>query len=175
MSLVERLSQTLFHQRDLDAGDTPLAFRLVSYTDSTGKQSGKFRTEARLYNPGGAIVAGTALLVNYTGDPSTSPQVVVTATNTPSREVVIAPYAVPATSWGWFCVGGWVDALVEGTTDVAKGDYLKIVQATSANGMIKDSSTVISTGTIAVAGAASTANSENITLVEFLGGKGIIG
>jgi hypothetical protein len=175
MGLLERVTEILIHKRDADAGDTPGATRLVSYTDSSGVQSGKYRREVRLYNgTGGAIVAGTVLLVHYTGAPSTSPQVKVTATNTPTREVVVAPYAVPTATWGWFCCGGWVDALVEGTTAVAAADLLKIVQATGANSFIKDSSTVYSTGTIAVAGAAQAAGGEVITLVELLGGKAII-
>ncbi len=174
MSLLERVSQTLIHRRDSDANDNPLDFRMVQYTDSSGNQSGKFNTQVKLYNPGSAIVKGTVLMVNYTGVPSTSPQVIVTATNTPTREIVVAPAAIATLTWDWFVIGGWCDALIEGTTDVAIGDYLKIVQATSANGFIKDSSTVYSTGTIAVAGVVQTSNAEVLGLVELLGGRAAV-
>lgn len=175
MSIADRIDSSIIPKRDSDANDTPLETRVVHYTDSSGVVSGKRRKEVKMYNGTGApIVKGTVLLVHYTGLPATSPQVVVTATNTPTREVVVAVESVATAAWGWFCMGGWVDAYVNGTTDVAIGDLLKITQATSAIGFIKDSSTTYSTGTIAVAGAVSTLDSDNITLVEFLGGKSII-
>lgn len=174
MSLMERLTPTMAHRADTDAGDSPLMFRMSEYMDSTGGVTGKYRTEVRLYNAGSALVKGQVYLVDYKGTPGTSPRAITPATNTPTREVVVAVEAVPANSWGWFCLGGWVDAMVEGTTAVAIGDYLKVTTGTSTTAFIKDSSTTYSVGTAAVAGAAQGSAGNTLTLVELIGGKSII-
>lgn len=172
--MVARLLDETARPRNPDALDTPLAKRVVEYVDSNGGKTGKLGFQARVYNPGGgALVKGQPYMIAYTGSPATSPGVIAPATSTPARQVVVAAEAIPAASWGWVYYAGWCDALVNGTTDVAVGDYLKITSGTSTTSFIKDGATY-SVNSLACAGAASTADSDNTTLIELLGEKGIV-
>lgn len=171
MGLAARITQTLSRARDSDANDTPLAYEERHYLDSSGNRTGKVGHLVRLYNAtGGVLVLNAVYMVNYSGNPATSPQVIAAAASTPTRELVVAKEAVAIASWGWFCFSGWTDALVEGTTDVAIGDFLKFASATSTTAFIKDGTT-ITASSHAIAGAAQTANSEVATLIELLGDR----
>jgi hypothetical protein len=172
--MIARFLDQTSRGRDTDANDTPLAKRVAHYIDSTGARTGKVGIEVRLYNAtGGALTKNAVYMLNYSGNPATSPQVIACATSTPTRFLVVAKEAVATASWGWFCVAGWTDALVDGTTDVAVGDFLKLTSGTSATAFIKDGTT-ITTSSHAIAGAASTADSANTTLIELFGEKAIV-
>jgi hypothetical protein len=174
MGLIERSVLQTSIARDTDANDTPGATRVAHYLDSTGARTGKWAREMRLYNAtGGALTKNAVYMLNYTGVPSTSPQVIACATSTPTRQLVVAKEAVAIASWGWFAVAGWTDALVDGTTDVAISDFLKLTSGTSATAFIKDGTT-ITTSSHAIAGAASTADSANTTLIELLGDRALV-
>ena len=66
-----------------------------------------------------------------------------------------------------------MDALVEGTTDVAAGDFLKIAQATSTTGYLKDG-TSKTTSSHAIAHAAQTANSNVAAKVYLIGEPALV-
>lgn len=116
------------------------------------------REEVWLYNAyASALPAGHPCLVRYDGDEETNPFVVSGASV--SGTAVVEEYctpvvAVPATSWGWFTIAGYCQALCVGTTDIAKDDYLKLVIGTTG-GLIKDG-TSLSANTVAIARAAHT-------------------
>lgn len=172
--MIARISQALTRARDSDANDTSLAFREQHYIDSSGNRTGKVAMWTRLYNnTGGVLTLNAVYMLNYSGNPATSPQVIAAATSTPTRMLVIAKEAVAIASWGWFAYAGWTDALVDGTTDVAIGDFLKLTSGTSATAFIKDGTT-ITAASHAIAGAASTLDSANTTLIELLGEKATV-
>lgn len=120
---------------------------------------GTLRHEVRLYNAtGGALTSGGFYMVDYGGTTPTAPnpRVVTPATTAIMREFVVALSALADVSYGWFAYAGYVDALVEGTTDVTAGDYLKLVNAQLY--VVKDATT-ISAASMARALAGQTANS----------------
>jgi hypothetical protein len=125
-------------QRDTLSTDRPNQIRIER--DSNGLA----RKEIRLYNAyASTIPVGHPCLVRYDGDEETNPFVVsgASASGTAILEIFCTPQvAVPASSWGWFTIEGYCQALVEGTTDVAKDDFLKLVIATTS-GVIKDTGT----------------------------------
>jgi hypothetical protein len=134
------------------------------------------RVEMRLYNAAATTVLGGWYELAFDGDEETNPKVITIASGAASGAVTGAiQYAVVATevvatgNWSWFVVQGNYSALVEGTTDVAKDDYLKFATGTSTTAPIKDSSTVRSTTSVAIARAAQTANSAVLTDVYIFG------
>lgn len=153
------------------AADAPGSVRTVSYVDSNGAETGDVCKQIRLYNAtGGALTANATYMVDFDGDEETNPKVIACAAVTVDVHVVVAAAATAAASWGWFTYAGYCDALVEGTTDVAKDDYLKIVAATSATSFIKDgTSRTADSGAIAC--AAQAANSSVATKVFLFGDR----
>lgn len=144
-------------QRDTLSLDRPGQIRIER--DAT---TGLARKEVRLYNNyASAIPVGHPCLVRYDGDEETNPFVVsgATASGTVVIEYYCAPQvAVPASSWGWFCIGGNCQVLTVGTTDIAKDDYLKLVIGTTA-GLIKDTGTAPGTAnSVAIAQEANAAD-----------------
>jgi hypothetical protein len=154
-------------QRDTLSTDRPNQIRIER--DSNGLA----RKEIRLYNAyASTIPVGHPCLVRYDGDEETNPFVVsgASASGTAILEIFCTPQvAVPASSWGWFTIEGYCQALVEGTTDVAKDDFLKLVIATTS-GVIKDTATQPGTAnSVGIARAAQTANSAVLTDVYLIG------
>lgn len=115
-------------QRDSTTSDYPCAIRIERNAD------GLARKEIRLYNAyASAIPVGQPCLVRYDGDAITNPYVIsgAAASGTAVSEIVAIPQAaVPASSWAWFAIAGYVSGLVEGTTDVAKDHPLQFCAAT---------------------------------------------
>jgi hypothetical protein len=75
---------------------------------------------------GAAAVAGRVYVVRYNAEGNQNPSIATIAvapTDTPEL-LCVALSATADQTWDWFCVEGFVEALVEGTTDVTKGDYL---------------------------------------------------
>lgn len=136
----------------------------------------------RAYNADGAALAvGKVYELQVSGTDGTDPQVkkFVDGTSLVYRLGVVAVNATPSATWDWFAFKGVVPfALVDGTTDVAVGDCLKI-DTNSAGGvsvMVQDTGngwTSATNQTIAIAMATSTANSANTTKVHLLGGAAL--
>lgn len=152
-------------QRDTLSTDSPCTTRIVR--DAT---TGLPRREVRLYNAvGSALVAGRPYVVRYDGDEETNPNVITPVSGTLQVDrVVIAMEAVATTSWGWFCIEGYCNALVEGTTDVAKDDFLKIKVGTTAVGVIKDG-TALTDRSVGISTAAQAADAVVSTLIFLIG------
>lgn len=151
------------------ANDAPGAIRYFEYVDSNGVNTHEPQIRVRLYNAtGGACVVGASYMVSYDGDEESNPSVIACAAVTPPVWVVFATEATPAASWGWFIIAGYADILVEGTTDVAKDDFLESTPATSATALIKDG-TSKTTGSVAIACAAQAANSAVLTKCYIIG------
>lgn len=144
--------------------------KLGSYTTSAGVETGELREEIYLYNAtAAAIVVGQCVLIEYTGLPGTNPQAIALAAKTAIYyHLAVALEAIADLGKGWFAITGPVDALVEGTTDVAIGDFLKVTAGTSSTGLIKDGTTKTE-DSYAIAHAAQAANSNVLTKVWLIG------
>ena len=174
MPLVEQLHGADVPPPNNEAGTSPLYTKVMSYVDpDTGIASGQQRL-VKLYNgTGGALALGTVCMVNWDGDEETTPTAIALATATPPRDVVVAAEAIADVTYGWFVQEGWVEALVEGTTDVAKDDFLKCTSGTSTTAFIKDGTT-ITAASAAIAAEAQAANSAVLTKVFLMGGESTI-
>lgn len=129
--------------------------------------------EIYAYNAtGGALTVGAAYNFVIDGDEETNPQVIayVDGANTNLRRTVWATEATAATSWGWFAYAGVYDVLVEGTTDVAKDDFLKFDLGVSVTALIKDG-TAETDNSFACACAAQAANSAVLTRCHLIGDR----
>jgi hypothetical protein len=160
-----RIDGHLGNQRDTISETHPGKTRVLR--DSNGLP----REEIWLYNNyASAIPAYQPCLVRYDGDEEKNPFVVsgAAASGTLVVERVVVPQvAVPAASWGWFVIGGNCTCLVEGTSDVAKDDYLRAAAATHG-GLTKDG-TALSHTACGIAREAQAANSAVAILVYLLG------
>lgn len=159
-----------YPSRSTGCDDAPGATRLAYYTTSAGVETKEPQAQVRLINnSGGALVKNQVVLVEYTGLGTTNPGVITVAAKTPNYYAVVATEAVAASAFSWFVFQGYVDALVEGTTDVAAGDFLGLTAATSTTGFLKDSASK-TTKSFAIAHAAQTTNS-NVAAKVFLIGE----
>jgi hypothetical protein len=132
-----------------------------------------------LYNgTGAATVAGKFYTILEDGDEETGPKVIAAdAVATVQRECCVAEAAVASGAFGWFFIEGWCSAYVEGTTDVAKDDYLKIAVGAgptdAAFAAIKDG-TSETQASVAISSAAQATNSGVLTRVRLLGKRAVI-
>jgi hypothetical protein len=152
------------------AEDSPGAIR---YSEYQGAETREPQVQMRLFNDAGeAAVVGGVYLIVPTGVEEENPKVIDVAADTVvAHRVAVAIEAVADQAWGWFAVGGYVDALVEGTTDVAVGDFLKTTAATSATAFFKDA-TARSVKSFAVACTAQASATPTLTKVYLLGDLG---
>jgi hypothetical protein len=108
--------------------DTPGQIRYQSYITSAGVETNEPQVLVRLYNSlaaAASTVKGGAYQVIYTGA-GLNPGILLPAAVTANVNIVIAPAIYLTATWGWYVWAGYVDALVEGATDVAIGDFLKV-------------------------------------------------
>lgn len=143
----------------------------IETIDGTGSQGAR-RMQGRneflyAYVPASAL-RGEIYVVTYDGDEETNPKLVTAATLAVYQEyaVILADQGTIA-GFAWVQTKGHTYALVEGTTDVAKDDFLKVTNTLKY--CVKDATTR-STGSFAISCAAQTANSSVLTEVELIGG-----
>lgn len=159
------------HPSNLLAGGIAPAYRRrVAYLNSTTGVIEGDREEIFLYNGrGSATVAGGVYRMLRDGDEETDPRVATCTTQSVAQRYVVSAKIVADAAWGWFTLEGYVDALVEGTTDVAVDDTLKVVSGTAANAFVQDTAAAVPTAaSLAIACAAQTANSSVLTKVRLL-------
>lgn len=159
------------HPQGLLNGVSPAYLQRKGYLNTTTGAVEGDRLEIKLYNGrGSATVAGGVYRVIFDGDEETNPAVATATAQTVDQWYVVSIRAVADATWDWYAIEGYVDALVEGTTDVAKDDTLKVVVGTAANAFVQDTASgVISSDTIAIACAAQAANSSVLTKVYLYG------
>ncbi len=116
------------------------------------------------------VASGTAkgqpMILAYDGDEETNPKTAAPATNTAFEAFVVFPTAAGADAFQWCQLRGDAEVLVDGTTDVAKDDYLEVINAGTA--LIKDA-TSRGVGSVAIAQEALTTNAATLTNVYLLG------
>lgn len=151
--------------------DNPAAVKEVEYNSS-----GETGWAIRLFKPtGAALVKGAVVKIAYSGQASGDPQVAtVTSGAAAFDRVVVAAEAVSSGTFGWFFFAGVCDAMVDGTTDVTLGDYLKMVAGTDNDAFIKDG-TALTINSCAVAMAAQASDANVLTKVRLLGERVTIG
>ena len=113
---------------------------------------------------------GAALAISFdTGDGVESPIAIAVGTLAVYRYIGVALQAITTAGWYWFQIKGECQALVEGTSDVAVGDYLEVLNTEDSFKL--DHATVRSVNSVAVALAAQKDNSEVLTSVLLLGDR----
>lgn len=148
--------------------------RSVETLDGTGLQGARKRVGMNefiyAYVPASAV-KGEAYVVTYDGDEETCPKLVAAATAAFYQEIAIVLADQTAAGFAWVQVAGKVEALVEGTTDVAKDDFLELLNTEKS---MKKDGTTRTVNAIAIACEAQTANSAALIDVILLGGRVII-
>jgi xanthine/uracil/vitamin C permease (AzgA family) len=173
-------SNDVLQRADTLSLDAPGKIRWVS--NKGADQSGHVNTEnidgtgkwqIRAYNIAGTLTQYAVYHLTFDGDEETNPKVLdwTNAGNNNRRRLVVAPEAYPDATWQWFDFAGTTIALVEGTTDVAKDDYLMLDTdaASGVDSLITSGGAVETDSTVAIACEASTAASKNATRVYLIG------
>lgn len=119
-----------------------------------------------LYVPANTV-AGEVLIRAYDGDEETNPKAIAAATSTVLQRKAIATEA-QGTSAGfqWCVIEGECEALVDGTTDVAKDDFLEVLN--TASSFVKDGTSRAATSA-AIARAARTTDSAGLLAIYLIG------
>lgn len=85
-----------------------------------------------LYVPANTV-QGQILVLAYDGDEESNPKAVAAATSTFKVRTVVATEDQGATAgFQWCVIAGECEALVNGTTDVAKDEFLEVINAATA-------------------------------------------
>jgi hypothetical protein len=116
--------------------------------------------------------AGTPLVVTYDGDEEVMVQGVAPATLAVYQEIAIVPTLQGAAAGFMWCqVRGICQALVDGTTDIAKDAYLELLNTETA--LVSDS-TARSVNSVAIACEAYTLTPDALKSVQMLGDRVIV-
>jgi hypothetical protein len=124
---------------------------------ATEGYDGTWRKEIKVFNDtGGALVVGDCYHLTVAGGlEAETPKVIAwtDAGNDNFRDLVVATEAIADQAYGWVCFAGTVDAHVEGTTDVAVGDFLMLDtnSAAGVTALITSGGAVETNSTVAVA------------------------
>lgn len=147
----------------------------IETLDGTGAQGARrwqgVNEYVYAYVPASAA-KGAAYVLTYDGDEETNPKLVAAATLAVYQEVVIVLETQgSAAGFAWVQVRGNCEALVEGTTDVAKDDFLELLNTETS---MKKDATTRSVNSIAIAREAQASNSAVLTDVFLIGDRVII-
>jgi len=149
--------------------------RSVATVDGTGLQGSRKRVGVNEFvyiQVPATTAAGTPLVVTHDGDEEVMVAGVAPATLAVYQEIAITPTLAGAVAeFQWCQVKGVCQALVHGGTDVAKDDYLEVLNAGTA---LVDDSTVRSVNSVAVACEAYTTASNALKTVQLLGDRVIV-
>lgn len=147
----------------------------VETIDGTGAQGARKRQGSREWvyiQVPATTAAGSPLIVTYDGDEEVMVKGVVPATLAVYQEVAVNPtLAGSAAEFQWCQVRGLCEVLCDGTTDIAKDDYLELINAETA--LVKDS-TARSANSVAIACEAYTSTPDALTSVQLLGDRVIV-
>jgi len=115
---------------------------------------------------------GAPMVVTYDGDEEIMVKGVAPATLAVYQEIAICPKLIGSSAeFAWGQVRGIVQALVNGASDIAKDNYLEVVNG--ADNLIIDS-TVRSTNSVAIACEAYTDSTDALKTVQMLGDRVIV-
>lgn len=110
-------------------------------------------------------------MVANTAAAATSPAAIAAATEADAVYHVCVPQGATTTTAGWYwaVIQGVCQALVDGTTDVANGGFLEVINAGTA--FILDHATAPTVNAMAIARAAQATNAATETEVYIMGGR----
>lgn len=139
--MIPAIDSHLGYQRDTLSEDFPFGVRYMRDADN-----GLPRREIRAYRASGDdTVAKEWYELRYDGDEENNPTIADiasgAATGIVNKYVCVATEAVASGNWTWVVDWGYYTAFVEGTTDVAKDDYLKFDTSVETEAPIKDGTT----------------------------------
>ncbi|MDY0218807.1 MAG: hypothetical protein RBR14_05615 [Candidatus Cloacimonas acidaminovorans] len=147
----------------------------ISKVDGTGAQGARMKQGVNEYiyiKVPATTPAGTPLVVTHDGDEEIMVKGVAAATAAFYQEIAVTPrLAGAAAEFMWCQVKGIGKMLVNGTTDVAKDDYLEVLNTGTA--AVKDGATR-TVNSVAIACEDQAANANTLTLVQLLGDRVII-
>lgn len=118
------------------------------------------------------VAVGEVGVISYDGDEEYNPTFSTPATEASKQLIAVAPKAVDVSEDGyyfWAQIRGDCEALVEGTTDVAKDDFLEVLNGEDS---FKKDATSRSDNSVAIAQEAQAANSEVLTNIYLFGDEG---
>lgn len=146
----------------------------IETEDGTGMQGSRKRAGMNEYVWAyiqASTAQGEAQVLTFDGDEATAVKCADAATLAVYQEVGIVLAAHTSAEYGWVQVAGKCEALVEGTTDVAKDDFLEVLNTEVS---MKKDATTRSVNSIAIACEAQAADSDVLIDVILLGGRVII-
>ena len=122
---------------------------------------------------GAAAEIGRPYMVRFNANSGQNPSIaaaLVAPTDTPEL-VCVALKATADQTWDYFCVEGYTEALVEGGTDVTKGDYLSVDDDIVTGGAFKEDTTTRTKNSFAIYQDATdqTAASASLRLIYMFG------
>lgn len=146
----------------------------IETLDGTGRQGARkrvgFNEFLYAYVPASAA-KGAQYVVTYDGDEETCPKLVAAATLAVYQEIAVVLALQGDAGFAWVQVKGKCEMLVEGTTDVAKDDFLELLNTeTSA----KKDATTRSVNSFAIACEAQTSATPTLTDVILIGERVIV-
>lgn len=118
-----------------------------------------------LYVPA-STAAGTPMTITYDGDEETNPKAIAAATAAFGQKACVTTVAQVSAGFQWCVIEGECSALIDGTTDVAKDDFLEVINAGVA--FIKDAASRAATSK-AIAREAQTTNAATMTKIYLIG------
>jgi hypothetical protein len=149
--------------------------RSVETVDGTGLQGSRKRVGVNEYvymQFPAATAAGTPMVVTHDGDEEVMVKGVAAATLAVYQEIAICPELVGSSAeFKWGQVRGICQALVNGATDIAKDDYLEIING--ADNFVRDS-TARSVNSVAIACEAYADSTDALKTVQLLGDRVIV-
>lgn len=146
----------------------------VETEDGTGAQGSRIAqgsVEKEYVYVDGVYAKGSVLVINYDGDEATNPKASTAATLAVYQKICVLKAATTAAGFQWVQTRGKCEALVEGTTNVAKDDFLEILNGETS---FKKDATTRSTNSVAIACEAQESNSAVLADVFLLGERVIV-
>ena len=130
----------------------PGPVRMVTFYDDESHL--RQRMEKWLYNDtGGALTIGRPYMIRYAGAGekplNIDAALVATNADTP-EEICVAVRATPDATWDYLAGEGFVEALVDGTTDCTAGDYLSVDDDIVSGGGFKEDTTARTKNSFAI-------------------------
>jgi hypothetical protein len=143
-----------------------------SVEDGTGVLGSRKKVGVNEYiflNVPATTAAGRPMVVTYDGDEATLVKGVAPATSSVYQEIAIVPRLIGSAAEDVWCqTRGICEALLDGTTDIAKDDYLEVLNADTA--LSKDATTR-SVYSVAIATEAYTDTPDALYTVMLLGDR----
>ena len=116
-----------------------------------------------------AETRGSVRKIVYDGDEETNPTAAAPATETTVYQLVaVATQTTTAAGFQWYQIKGDCEALVEGTTDVAKDDFLEVLTTETS---FKKDGTSRTVNSVAIAREAQATNSAVLADIYLLGDR----